>query len=75
MSQSGLLTPEVVLTRAEFIAAVERALSESGLDRDAACACLSGLLCDLWNLLEHRARQLPPPPHWKQTPRAALSGR
>ncbi|HXG65237.1 MAG TPA: hypothetical protein VNO70_09020 [Blastocatellia bacterium] len=57
MQKPGLLTDEVVISRAQFISAVEQAMD--GMERDYATARLSALLSDLWNLLERKAHRLP----------------
>lgn len=59
MQKPSLLTDEVMTAKVAFIAAVERAIKTSGMDRDYATARLSAMLSDLWNLLESRARRLP----------------
>ena len=56
-----ILTEPVKATRSLFIIACERALQESGMNREEAAGQLSSLLSDLWNLLERKALRLPAP--------------
>lgn len=56
-----ILTEPVRATRSLFIIACERALQESGMNREEAAGQLSSLLSDLWNLLERKALRLPAP--------------
>jgi len=53
---SSLYTSEVLEARSALIEAVERSVAGSRLTLDQAEGQLSGLVCDLWTMLERRLR-------------------
>ena len=64
------LQPEVEAAKAQFIAAVERAIRKSGLGRDFTSARLSSMMSTLWNQLKWAALREPAKPsRWRTNAR------